>query len=69
MTLRTSGNGRRYWVTTPLYLAKCRDCNWESEHKNAKGSAALHHDRTQHTVSVEEIRTTVYQTEESYQGE
>lgn len=66
MSLRRSPGGRTYWVTKPLYLAECQDCTWISGARNAKGNAARHHDATGHRVWVEEVRVTVYETEESF---
>lgn len=45
-------------------VAECRDCDWESEAKNALGNAAQHADRTGHTVHVEQMIGVTYNRKE-----
>lgn len=40
--------------------ARCDDCGWESEAKNAAGNAAQHAGRTGHTVHVEQTIGVTY---------
>lgn len=40
--------------------AACRECGWHSNERNALGAAAQHHDRTGHTVRVEQLTTVTY---------
>jgi len=35
------------------YFAKCNECNWKLDSKNALGLAAQHHDRTGHSIGIE----------------
>ena len=34
-------------------IGRCIDCNWETDARNAMGTAAIHHNKTGHEVHVE----------------
>jgi hypothetical protein len=57
---------RFHWTTKAAYDAACDDCSWRSTAANAQGAAALHHDRTAHTVRVEVVRNVIYETRDRY---
>lgn len=40
--------------------ARCRDCGWASEARNALGNAARHADATGHMVVVEQATVVIY---------
>ena len=40
---------------------RCRDCDAGGKYKNAHGVASQHHQKTGHTVDVEEHRIYVYE--------
>lgn len=47
--------------------AKCEDCGWQSDARNAQGNAARHHDASGHKVSVQIRQHICYQTRESFE--
>ena len=36
-----------------FYHAKCEDCDWELDSKNALGLAAQHHDKYDHNIFID----------------
>lgn len=58
---------RFHWSGKPKYDARCKDCSWRTDAGNAQGAAALHHDRTGHTVETERKQVTTYETPQRYE--
>jgi hypothetical protein len=51
---------KRKKTTKITAKAECRECKWTADHANAMPLAAQHHDRTEHTVDVEQHMELVY---------
>ena len=47
--------------------AKCEDCVWQSDAKNAQGNAARHHDASDHSVLVEIRQHICYEMRERFE--
>lgn len=45
-------------------FARCPECGWESEARNAVGNAAQHAARTGHTVQAEQTIATIFNPED-----